>query len=135
MKPYWEVQSSLTLGNNFLFYNNHIVAPLALQRETIKKIHEGVTQSLSVQRRVAVCLWCLGTPIEYCTISSTLCNIVHDTCKDIVKVLLKESIKFPSGDDLKHVVDEFREYHIVDGCHIPICAPSEQHTDYYNRKG
>ena len=23
----------------------------------------------------------------------------------------------------------------VDGCHIPIFAPSEQHTEYYNRKG
>ena len=104
---------------------------------------------LSVQRRVAVCLWCLATPIEYRTIAhlfgigrSTVCDIVHETCRAIVKVLMKEYIKFPSGDDLDHVVDEFKiKWGVpqclgaVDGCHIPICAPSEQHTDYYNRKG
>ena len=60
----------------------------------------------------------------------------------IVKVLMKEYIKFPSGDDLDRVVDDFKtkwgvpqSFGTVDGCHIPICAPSEQHTDYYNRKG
>ena len=104
---------------------------------------------LSVQRRVAVCLWCLATPTEYRTIAhlfgigrSTVCDIVHETCRAIVKVLMKEYIKFPSGDDLDHVVDEFKTkwgvpqcFGAVDGCHIPICAPSEQHTDYYNRKG
>ena len=55
---------------------------------------------------------------------------------------MKEYIKFPSGDALDHVVDEFKSkwgvpqcFGAVDGCHVPICAPSEQHTDYYNRKG
>ena len=55
---------------------------------------------------------------------------------------MKEYIKFPSGDDVDHVVDEFKTkwgvpqcFGAVDGCHIPICAPSEQHTDYYNQKG
>ena len=56
-----------------------------------------------------------------------------------MKVRIKEYIKFPSGDDLDHVVDEFKtKWRVpqclgaVDGCHIPICAPSEQHTDYHN---
>ena len=64
---------------------------------------------------MAVCLWCLGTPIEYHTIAhlfgigrSTVCDIVHETCRAIVKVLMKEYIKFPSSDDLDHVVDEFK---------------------------
>jgi len=51
---------------------------------------------------------------------------------------MKEYIKFPLGDDMDRVVDEFKtkwEVGAVDGCHIPICAPSEQYTDYYNRKG
>ena len=72
-------------------------------------------RSVSVQRRVAVCLWCLATPIEYGIIAhlfgigrSTVCDIVHETCRAIVKVLMKEYIKFPSGDDLDHVVDEFK---------------------------
>ena len=58
-----------------------------------------------------------------------------------MKVLMKQYIKFPSGDDFDRVVDEFKSkwgipqcFGAIDGCHIPICAPSEQHTDYYNRK-
>ena len=106
-------------------------------------------RQLSVQRRIAMCLWCLATPIEYCTTAhllgigqSTVCNIVHDICRAIVKILMKEYIKFPSGDDLKRVVDEFKtkwgvpqRFGAMDGCHILICAPSEQHIDYHNRKG
>ena len=41
LNPYWTVQSSLTLGNNLLLYNNRIVVPPALHGETIKMIHEG----------------------------------------------------------------------------------------------
>ena len=70
---------------------------------------------LFVQRRVADCLWCLATPIEYRIIAhlfgigqSTVRGIVHETCRAIVKVLMKEYIKFPSGDALDHVVDEFK---------------------------
>ena len=40
------------------------------------------------------------------------------------------------------VIGEFRTkcgvpqcFGAVDGCHITICAPNEQHTNYYNRKG
>ena len=39
------------------------------------------------------------------------------------------------------VISEFRTkcgvpkcFNAVDGCHIPICAPNEQHTDHYNRR-
>ena len=104
---------------------------------------------LPVQRKVAVCLWCLATSTEYRTIAhlfgigwSTVCDIVHGTCRAIVKVLMKQYIKFPSGNDFDRVVDEFKTkwgvpqcFGAIYGCHIPICAPSEQHTDYYNRKG
>ena len=55
---------------------------------------------------------------------------------------MKEYTKFPSGNDLDRMVDEFKTkcrvpqcLSAVDGCHIPICAPSEQHTDYHNWKG
>jgi len=55
---------------------------------------------------------------------------------------MRDYIKFPCGDDLNHVVDKFKtKWRVpqflgaVDGCHIPICASSKQHTDYYNRKG
>ena len=102
-----------------------------------------------LQRRVATCPWCLATPIEYHTLAhlfgisrSTVCNIVHETCRAIAKMLIKEYIKFTSGDDLDRVVDEFKTKWVVlqcfgdaGGCHILICASGEQHTDYYNQKG
>ena len=91
-------------------------------------------RSLSVQRRVAVCLWCLATPIEYRTVAhlfgigqSTVSEIVRETCRAIVKVFMKQYIKFPSGDEIDDVISEFSTrsvvpqcFDFVDGCHIPI---------------
>ena len=55
---------------------------------------------------------------------------------------MKDCIKFPYADRLDRVVDEFKIkwgvpqcFGAVDGCHVPISAPSHLHTDYYNRKG
>jgi len=71
-----------------------------------------------------------------------VCEIVHETCRCIVEVLLEDCIKFPCGVQLDHVVDEFKEkwgvpqcFGAIDGSHAPISAPSLLHTDYYNRKG
>jgi len=57
---------------------------------------------LSVERRVAVTIWCLATPTEYCTIAhlfgiarSTVCEIVHETCRCIVDVLLRSILNSP----------------------------------------
>ena len=41
IKPYWEVQGELTVGNSLLLYGSRIVVPRALQQQTLKKIHEG----------------------------------------------------------------------------------------------
>ena len=41
IKPYWESRCSLTMCNNLLLFNDRIVVPLALQKETPDKIHEG----------------------------------------------------------------------------------------------
>ena len=58
-------------------------------------------KSISVEHHVAITLWCLATCGEYRSIAHlfgvarcTVCVIVHDTCKAIVDVLLKNYIKF-----------------------------------------
>lgn len=41
VRPYWEAQGELTVGNGMLMLGNRIVIPKALQMETLKKLHEG----------------------------------------------------------------------------------------------
>lgn len=104
---------------------------------------------LSVQQRVALTLWRLGTTVEYRTIShlfgvglSSVCVIVHEVCEAIVTRLGQKYIKIPQGEDILQVVDGFLSRWqfpqcagALDGTHIPILAPAENHTDYFNRKG
>lgn len=52
-------------------------------------------KTISIEKRVAITLWCLATPAEYRTVAhlfgiarSTVCDIVHETCLAIVDILL-----------------------------------------------
>ena len=105
-----------------------------------------VRAAVSVETRVAITLWRLGTNVEYRTIShlfgvgiSTACVIVHKVCRAIVDVLLKKYIKIPTGPQAMDIVRGFEElpqcFGAIDGSHIPIIAPKDSHMDYYNRKG
>ena len=119
------------------------LSPTLRRKDTIMR------RCISVEQRVAITLWCLATPAEYRTVAhlfgvarSTVCEIVHETCNAIVSTLLNTYIKFPNGDVLDSVVDSFLTkwgvpqcVGAIDGCHIPIAAPVNNHTDYYNRKG
>ena len=82
---------------------------------TLRRTDTVLQRALSVERRVAVTLWCLATPTEYRTIAhlfgiarSTVCGIVHETCQCILDVLMVDYTKFPSGDRLNQTVDEFK---------------------------
>jgi len=114
-------------------------------------IHRQNTQlckCVSVEKHVAITLFCLATCSEYRTLAhlfglaqSTVCVIVHDACRAVVSALQKLFIKFPEGDDCKEVVEYSNQlggrFNVgsIDGCHIPIMPPASNHTDYYNRKG
>ena len=108
-----------------------------------------IREVISVEKRVAITLWRLGTNIEYRTIShlfgvglSSACIIVHEVCKAIVDVLLAKYIKIPSGNQALEVVKGFEDrwdfpqcFGSIDGSHIPILPPANDARDYYNRKG
>ena len=56
--------------------------------------------------------------------------------------MLKIYIKFPTGDNIDNVLREFKAkwgvpqcFGTIDGTHIPVSVPSENHTVYCNCKG
>ena len=118
-------------------------------RPTLQRKDTVMRKAICVEKRVAITLWYLATPSEYCTIAhllgvawSTVCSIVHETVKAIVSVMLQKYIVFPRGQILVSTVDEFEKKWqfpqcagAIDGCHIPIRPPLLNHTGYYNRKG
>ena len=61
LKPYWKVRGSLTLCDGILLYNNRIVVPTALRKETLTLIHEGH----QVEANGAIGLWLMSN--YYCT--------------------------------------------------------------------
>ena len=107
-----------------------------------------VRQALTVEQRVAISLWRLGTNVEYRTIShlfgvgiSTVCVVLHEFCQAVVDTM-REYIAIPAGDRLRSIRDGFQNkwgfpqcIGAIDGTHIPIIAPKEHPLDYYNRKG
>ena len=66
---------------------------------------------------------------------------VKEVCQAIVKRLKSRYITIPKGDDLKQVMATYKEKWgfpmcagAIDGTHVPIKVPSQNHTDYVNRK-
>ena len=118
-------------------------------RSTIEKTDTEMRAAVPVEQRVALTLWFLATNADYRTIGHlfgvskpTVCVIAKEVCAAIVKVLLPKYVRVPSGDELKTVVDGFRDdlgfpqcAGVIDGTHIPIISPAECPVDYFNRKG
>ena len=81
--------------------------------------------------------------VVFGTSRASVCLIVRNVCKAIVKLLLPRYIRLPKTEnELIDLVAGFRDSWgfpncggAIDGSHIPISAPSELRTDYYNRKG
>ena len=73
-----------------------------------------IRQPLSVEERVAITLWRLGTNVKYRSIAQllgvgllTVCVVVHEVCLSIVNTLSSRHIRIPAGEDAKTVVDVF----------------------------
>ncbi|XP_069793215.1 uncharacterized protein [Narcine bancroftii] len=98
--------------------------------------------------RLAMALWWYATPCEYRSISvlfgvgiSTVCMVVSQVTVALRSTLMKRFIDLPSGARLQETINGFAEKDYpmcagaIDGTHIPIIAPQEDATSYYNRKG
>ena len=64
-----------------------------------------VREPLSVETRISITLWRLGTNIDYRSLAhlfgvgtSSVCVVVHEVCNAIVDCLLEKYITIPSGE-------------------------------------
>ncbi|XP_072039863.1 uncharacterized protein [Amphiura filiformis] len=120
-----------------------------IEPEMIPRLETNAKKPISLPKRVAITIWRLATPCEYRTIGllfgvgrSTANKIVHEVCAAIMLTIYQDYIRWPSGDRLKTVLRGFEIHRgypqcagAIDGTHIQISAPLDQHNDYHNRKG
>ena len=106
-------------------------------------------QCVSTEHRVAITLRVLATTCEYRSVAhlfgvarNTVSVIGQETCAAIVECLQPVYVQFPTEDELKAVIQGFKEkmgvpqcVGSIDGSHIPVTPPAMNHTDYYNCKG
>ena len=122
----------------FLYVCNEI-------RPVIDKEDTVMRSAIPVEQRVALTLWLLATNSDYRTVGHlfgvskpTVCVITKEVCAAIVNVLLPKYIRIPTGDNLKAVIEGFKEklgfpqcVGVVDGTHIPIVSPVEWMVHFY----
>ncbi|XP_012554397.2 uncharacterized protein LOC105843500 isoform X3 [Hydra vulgaris] len=129
--------------NTFNFLVNELHPHLGKTTTTMR-------EPISVVKRVAVALHYLASCEEYRVVSSlfgigksTANLIVHEFINAVNDILLLKYVKFPlSVENLNKHSRDFEAIlgfpqcvGAVDGCHIPISAPKDQATSYYNYKG
>ncbi|XP_063040017.1 uncharacterized protein LOC134435115 [Engraulis encrasicolus] len=115
---------------------------------TIGRMDTNFRLCIPVQKRVAMALWKLATNSEYRTIShlfgvgiSTVYNSLSDFCEAVMSVLLPIHLPAPEARHFLEMAAYFKDrwgvpqcVGAIDGSHIPIIAPQEYASDYYNRK-
>ncbi|XP_033935158.2 uncharacterized protein [Pseudochaenichthys georgianus] len=104
---------------------------------------------IPLKKRVAIALWKLATGSEYRSIghlfgvsNTTVCRCVQDFCAAAEALLVPELICSPDGQKFAEMAADTQNrwglpqcVGAIDGSHIPILAPQENHCDYFNRKG
>ncbi|XP_029965215.1 protein ANTAGONIST OF LIKE HETEROCHROMATIN PROTEIN 1-like [Salarias fasciatus] len=102
-----------------------------------------------LRKRVAIALWKLATGSEYRGIAhlfdvsrSVACRCVQEFCGAAQRALVPELVGVPDENKFRELAAYFESrwglphcVGAIDGSHIPIIAPTDFHSDYFNRKG
>ena len=117
-------------------------------RPKVERADTHLRKAIGVCKRITITLWRLAANVEYRTITqlfgvgvSTVCKIVHETCRATVSVLTPKLIRPPKGEVLKQIINGFETRWgfpqcggAIHGTHLPV-LPREFKNDFYNRKG
>ena len=119
------------------------------------KVNEEISHKDTIMRnavpakiRLAITLYFLASTAEYRTITNlfgvspafvSIC--VKEVCQAVWKCL-PTVVRFPEGENLLQIIQCYEEQWgfpmcagAIDGTHIPVLAPSQNHIEYVNRKG
>lgn len=122
---------------------------VALIEDDIKRKTTVLREPISVQKRVAITFYFFSSTAEYRTIAnlfgvsrSFVCKCVKDVCTALINRLQSKFIFLPKGHELENIINTYKRkwgfpacFGAIDGTHIPIIAPTQNHADYINRKG
>lgn len=122
----------------------HLVSEMQGLKRTVTRLRKPV----SVRVIVAMLLKRLGKGLDYREIgdkfgvgASTACQKVNEAMQLLVRSKKHMISRLQGGADLQKIINGFqRKWNFpqclgaIDGTHIPIKAPLEHHTDYFNRK-
>ena len=121
----------------------------------LSKVNEEISHRDTVMRnavpakiRLAITLYFLASTAEYRTIANLfgvspafVCICVKEVCQAVWKCL-PTVVRFPEGENLLQIIQCYEEQWgfpmcagALDGTHIPVLAPSQNHIEYVNRKG
>ena len=129
-------------GDIFTIILNEIEHNIAKQDTLMRK-------AVPTRKKLAMTLFYFASTAKFRTVANLfgvsrafLCNCIKDVCCAIIKNLQRILIYIPKDDYLKSIFETYKEKWgfpmcagVIDGTHIAIIAPKEDHTDYVNRKG
>ncbi|XP_061475754.1 uncharacterized protein LOC133381148 [Rhineura floridana] len=116
-----------------------------LLRPHLERQGTNMRNAIPVEKRLAITVWWLATlecyrevAVNFGVGKSTVGDIVVEVCLAIEHVLLSRTVNIGQHQE---IMDGFMSMGfpqvvgVVDGCHIPIMAPTGQGKVYINRKG
>lgn len=150
----WFVMADVTLDDHEWYKHFRVSRPTfqyiidQIQGEISRK-DTRLRAAVSTRCRVAMSLYYLASTAEYRTVGSLfgvspsfVCICVREVFLAIVKNMKSSFVFLPKGDELTEVMQEYKENWgfpmcagAIDGTHVPIISPSDNHADYINRKG
>jgi len=138
----WDWRHHTRISKGTFNHLKEVLGPYLKKKDTVMR------PAVPVGKRLLMTLWYLGTQVDFRSLGalfgvgkSTVCDIVHEACRIMRQVLTKTFVKFPRNQTAFDVVNGFAKLGFpqtigaIDGTHIPIIAPSENSSDFYNRKG